>query len=135
MASARTSLPSASVFVISTVLPSALTITSPGRCAAPPGMFSVAATTAITFEAGLRAPITSMAASTAAAPAMSAFIRCMSLASLREIPPVSKVMPLPTSASSEGSGSPSAGRGAPRWRRRIRRGGCEEPAATPRSRL
>ena len=39
-ASARISRPSASVLVISTVLPSNIVSTSPGRMAAPDGMFS-----------------------------------------------------------------------------------------------
>ena len=76
-------------------------------------MFSVAAITAIALWRSLRDAISSMAARTAAAPAMSPFIKCMSLASLIEMPPVSKVMPLPTKASIGGSVAPEAGGGAP----------------------
>ena len=98
-ASARTSLPSASVFTISTVLPSALTTTSPGRCALGPGMFSAAAITAITSRGSFRAAMTSMAESTAAPPDMSSFMRLMFSGCFSEMPPLSKVMPLPMSAS------------------------------------
>ena len=87
------------MLTISTVLPLALVTTSPGRCALPPGMFSVAATTAITSKGGRRPAITSMAASVAAAPAMSPFILYMPSAPLIEMPPLSNVMPLPTMAS------------------------------------
>ena len=91
-------------------------------------MVSVVGTTAMTSAGMPRAAMVSIAASTAAAPAMSAFIRCMSFGPLREMPPVSKVIPLPMMASVV----PSS---APRWRRRISRGGSSEPAATPSRRL
>ena len=61
-------------------------------------MFSAIGRYALTATDGLSAAIASMAAPTAAAPAMSDFISHMPCAGLIEMPPVSKVMPLPTSA-------------------------------------
>ena len=98
-ASARTSRPSASVLTTSTVLPSALTTMSPGRCAVGPGMFSAAATIAITSSGTLREAMTSIADKTAAAPDMSPFMRLMCSGSFSEMPPVSNVIPLPINAS------------------------------------
>ena len=69
--------------------------TSPGRCAVPEGMFSVAAmrpctsTGSASFGSAWKRP------STAAAPDMSSFIRYMPSAGLRSRPPESNVMPLP----------------------------------------
>ena len=82
--------------------------TSPGFCARPPGMFSTEGMTAITLIAGLRCASTRMTPSMAAPPAMSNFIFSMSLAGLMEMPPVSKVTALPTSAS---TGAPGFGFG------------------------
>jgi len=59
-------------------------------------MFSVAPTTAITRIGRPRPAIASTAPSTAAPPDMSNFISDILLAGLIEIPPVSKVTPLPT---------------------------------------
>ena len=81
----------------STVLPLAPVRTSPGFIARPPGMFSVVGTMPI--DADRRACSRAMARiaqMTAAPPAMSSFIRSMPSAGLIEMPPVSKVMPLPT---------------------------------------
>ena len=94
--SPRISRPSASVLLISTVRPDAPRITSPGLSALPPGMFSVAGTTATTRRGTPSRAIARTAATTAAAPAMSSFIRSMPSAGLIEMPPVSKVTPLPT---------------------------------------
>ncbi|OLB89283.1 MAG: hypothetical protein AUI15_26315 [Actinobacteria bacterium 13_2_20CM_2_66_6] len=57
--------------------------------------------TAITSRGSLREAMTSMADSTAAAPDISSFIRLMFSGSLSEMPPVSKVIPFPTRASTE----------------------------------
>ena len=74
MPSTRTSRPSASVLITSTVLPLMLVKTSPGFVAPPPGRFSVHGATAMTLTFGLRVPIAVMAAMTDAAPVMSAFM-------------------------------------------------------------
>ncbi|TMC12241.1 MAG: hypothetical protein E6J41_03515 [Chloroflexi bacterium] len=124
IASARTSRPSASVLRTSTVRPEALVHTSPGRWAAGPGMLSVAATTAMTSSGRRLAAITSIAASTAAAPPMSPRIRTIPSAVFSDRPPLSNVIPLPTSARL----SPPR---PPRCWSRIRRGGRSDPAATP----
>jgi hypothetical protein len=70
--------------------------TSPGLCALPSGMFSAAHTTAITRTFGLSSAMARMAPSMAAPPAMSYFISSILSEGLMEMPPVSKVMPLPT---------------------------------------
>src|SRR4029077_14168084 len=64
---------------------------------------------------------------TAAAPAMSYFIFSMPSAGLIEIPPVSKVIPLPTSPN---TGAPSAGFVAGSYVITISAGGSAEPFAT-----
>ena len=66
--------------------------------AEPEGMFSVAAMRPWTSTVALSAGSAPMTPSTAAAPAMSYFIRSMPSALLRSRPPESKVMPLPISA-------------------------------------
>src|SRR4030095_8684186 len=98
MPSASVSRPSASVLPISTVVPFIARSTSPGRMAAPEGMFSVAAIRPWTSTCGLSAGSARMMPSTAAAPDMSSFIRSMPSALLRSRPPESKVMPLPMTA-------------------------------------
>ncbi len=74
-------------------------MTSPGLSARPPGMFSVIGTTPTTSIGAFSSEIARIAPMTAAPPAMSSFIRSMPSAGLIEMPPVSKVMPLPTSPS------------------------------------
>ena len=64
--------------------------------ARPPGMFSTSGMTPTTAAPGFRAAIAFMAPSTAAPPDMSLFIRCIFSDGLIEMPPVSKVTPLPT---------------------------------------
>ena len=59
-------------------------------------MFSAAQTIAITRTLGLSRAMARMAPIMAAPPAMSYFIFSMLSAGLMEMPPVSKVMPLPT---------------------------------------
>ena len=70
---------------------------SPGLVAEPPGMFSVAGIRPTTLiGSSIRARALKVP-STLAAPHMSYFISSMPSPGLREMPPVSKVMPLPTS--------------------------------------
>ena len=71
---------------------------SPGRCAVPEGMFSVAAMSPCTSTGGLRCGRAWKMPRTAAAPDMSSFIRSMPSAGLRSSPPESNVMPLPMTA-------------------------------------
>ena len=73
-------------------------MTSPGRCADPPGMFSAIVAYAVTCTGNSSAAIMRIAAMTAAAPDMSDFISCMFAGGFREMPPVSNVIPLPTNA-------------------------------------
>jgi hypothetical protein len=86
------------VLPISTVMPFMARTMSPGRCAVPEGMFSVAAMRPCTSTAGFRRGRAWKSPSTAAAPAMSSFIRSMPSALLRSRPPESNVMPLPMMA-------------------------------------
>ena len=82
--------------------------TSPGFCALPSGMFSAAHTMPMTRTFGLSSAMARMAPIMAAPPAMSYFIFSMLSAGLMEMPPVSKVMPLPTRPSTGPSVTPSA---------------------------
>ena len=82
----------------STVWPEWLVTTSPGRCALSPSMFSTRPTRPTTFTFALRPASAAMAPTTAAAPAMSHFMSSMPPAGLMEMPPLSKVTPLPTKA-------------------------------------
>ena len=91
------------------VLPFIAVSTSLGLIALPPGMFSVAGTMAVALIGASRRARAAMAAMTAAPPLMSCFIEIMLAEGLSEMPPVSKVMPLPISPS-PGSSPP------PRWR-------------------
>mmetsp|Transcript_1564 Transcript_1564/g.4900 ORF Transcript_1564/g.4900 Transcript_1564/m.4900 type:complete len:239 (-) Transcript_1564:657-1373(-) len=94
--SARISLPSASVFPISTVCPLLLWMTSLGRNAFPATQFSTQGRRTRSFTSSL-APITMEARlSTLAAPPMSFFMVSMLLGGLMSRPPVSKQTPLPT---------------------------------------
>ena len=65
--------------------------------AEPDGMFSVAAISPWTSAEGFSAGSARMMPSTAAAPAMSYFMRSIPSAGLRSSPPESNVMPLPIS--------------------------------------
>ena len=84
------------MLLTSTVLPLYWVITSPGLIAVPEGMFSVAGTTATRSTASPSSAIAATASSTAAAPDMSIFISCIEAEDFSEMPPVSKVTPLPT---------------------------------------
>ena len=122
------SRPSASVLITSTVLPDALFSTSPGLMARPPGMFSAIGITPMTRIGAFSSASARMAHATAAPPAMSSFMRSMSAAGLMEMPPVSNVMPLPTSPSTG-----DARRAGGSYRIDTRRGGSALPRPTPRS--
>ncbi|GIW19504.1 MAG: hypothetical protein KatS3mg064_2661 [Tepidiforma sp.] len=101
--------------------------TSPGFVAVPEGMFSVHGAMASTFSFAPSFASAHAAASTFAAPVMSAFIASMFAAGLMLIPPVSNVIPLPTSARSQ----PSPPR--PRYPSRMSFGGSALPRATDSS--
>ena len=74
-----------------------LVTTSPGLVARPEGMFSQAGMRPTTLTGAFISAIVRNVPSTAAAPHMSNFIWSMSRPGLSEMPPVSNVMPLPTS--------------------------------------
>ena len=135
-----TKRPSASVLVTSTVVPSNIVMTSLGRWASAPGMFSASASHAVTRIGSARRAAVTMAPSTVAAPAMSDFISGMDEAGLRDRPPESKVMPLPMRATCLGRpAAPSPSACEPSCSpealaacsgdhsRRTRRAGCTEP--------
>ena len=82
--------------MISIDLPDMAICTSPGFCALPEGMFSVAQMTAVTLTLGFSSAIARMAPIMVAPPAMSYFIFSMPSAGLMEMPPVSKVTAFPT---------------------------------------
>ena len=126
-ASASVSRPSASVLLISIVLPFMARSTSPGLVAEPDGMFSVAATSPCTSTGGRSRGSTLRTPRTAAAPDMSPFMRTMPSAVLRSSPPESNVMPLPISAIRR--------RAVPRgtYARWMNRGGSTLPRLTPRN--
>ena len=83
---------------ISIVCPDIDVTTSPGLLAAPPGMFSVAGMTATTLSGNFISATAFIVPSTLAAPDMSNFISSISRPGFNEMPPLSKVMPLPTRA-------------------------------------
>ena len=71
---------------------------SPGRCAVPDGMFSTRPTTPMALTLALRAASACIRPITTPEPPMSHFISSMPAAGLMEMPPVSKVTPLPMKA-------------------------------------
>ena len=75
---------------------------SPGLIAWPEGMFSVAGTTLSRLTGSPSRAIAAVASITAAPPDMSIFISCILPEGLIEMPPVSKVTALPTSAEPPG---------------------------------
>ena len=79
------------------VCPDMLVTMSPGLLALPSGRFSVAGMMPTTLIGSLSWATALNAPSTLAAPLMSYFISSISAAGLREMPPASKVTPLPTS--------------------------------------
>ena len=89
-------------------------------------MFSAIGTVAVTSTGRFSSAARQTVATTHAAPDMSEVMWSMFAAGLIEIPPVSNVMPLPTSATFfVASGWV--------WRSRTRRGGRDEPVPTPRT--
>ena len=100
-------------------------MTSPGRCAPPPGIFSAQAAYAVTETFNSKSAIARIVETTAAAPDMSSFIWCIFAGGFSEMPPVSNVMPLPTNATC--LVAPFG-----RYSIRIKRGGRVEPWPTPR---
>ena len=97
-ASARTSRPSASVFSTSMVWPDMEVTISPGRWAAPDGIFSTSPATPTTLHFALRPASAFIRPMTTPEPPMSHFMSSMPPAGLIEMPPVSKVTPLPIKA-------------------------------------
>jgi hypothetical protein len=101
-----------------------LVITSPGFKAVPSGMFSQVGIRPTTLMAGFKCDSASNVPSTLAAPHMSNFISSMPGPGLSEIPPVSKVMPLPTSTVG------ATDLAAPVYSSTMKRIGSTEPRAT-----
>ena len=106
--------------------PCALVTMSPGLMARPSGMFSQAATSPTTWMGRLSSATAFIVPMTQAAPLMSNFISSMVGGSLSEMPPVSKVMPLPTST----TGAPLARAGL--CSMTMKRGGSSLPCVTAR---
>ena len=116
----------------STVRPAAVFTTSPGRCASPDGMFSTRPTRPTASTLALRPASAAISPTTAPAPAMSHFMSSIPPAGLMEMPPVSKVTPLPMNA----TGLPAAFfpfPPAPFHCITTSRASLEEPWATPSS--
>ena len=97
---------------------------SPGREALPEGMFSQAGITPITFSFNCISAIARKVPNTEAAPHMSYFISSMPAPGLSEMPPVSKVMPLPTKTTGADFTLP------PMCFKTINLGGCSLPLVT-----
>ena len=97
---------------------------SPGLQAWPSGRFSTAGTTAVTLMGRPSSAAARAAPSTLAAPHMSNFISSMVAAGLMEIPPESKVTPLPTSTTGASPRTP------PVYSRTMSLGGWRLPRAT-----
>ena len=97
--SPSTRRPSASVFKFSTVIPDSDVTTSPGLIELPSGMFSTRPTIPTTLREISCEAMACIAPTTAPEPPISYFISPIPADGLIEIPPVSNVTPLPTSAS------------------------------------
>ena len=97
---------------------------SPGRYAAAPGMFSAAGMRPMMLRFTPSFAMASIAPSTAAPPHLSQIIFSISAAGLMEMPPVSNVTALPTSASG------ACVRGPPRCSSTMSRGGRALPPPT-----
>jgi len=107
--SASTSRPSASVLLISIVLPLAAVTMSPGLIEWPLGRFSVAPTTATSLTGRRMRAIVATASITAAPPDMSNFISDIFAPGFNEMPPLSNVTALPTSPRVGPDGAPEDG--------------------------
>mmetsp|Transcript_24071 Transcript_24071/g.57373 ORF Transcript_24071/g.57373 Transcript_24071/m.57373 type:complete len:206 (-) Transcript_24071:901-1518(-) len=105
-ASARTSLPSASVFPISLVKPLRAVSTSPGRKALAEIAFSTAEMITTRFTLSLADMIMCARPRTIADPPISFFIWRIPAAGLMSRPPVSNVTPFPTSTTVGSDASP-----------------------------
>jgi hypothetical protein len=97
---------------------------SPGLVARPPGMFSVAGMMPMTLTGSFISATALSVPSTLPAPLMSYFISSISGAGFSEMPPVSKVTPLPTSTTGFWVLAPA------RYSSTISFGGWLLPAAT-----
>ena len=126
MASQRIRRPSASVLRISTVCPDIVRTMSPGLVAVPLGRFSQVGTTPTRLIGSFSSATACNTPSTVAAPHMSYFISSIAPAGLMEMPPESKVIPLPTSTTGLAPARP------PRYCSTIKRGGSTEPCVTAR---
>ena len=100
---------------------------SPGRCAAPSGIFSTRPMAPTTLAFALREARACIRPTTQAAPAMSPFMSSMPAPGFSEMPPESKQTPLPMKASG------CASRAPPFQRIRTTRLGRAEPCPTPSS--
>src|SRR5699024_6641324 len=112
------------------VCPDKLVTTSPGLLALTPGIFSQEAISPITSRSRSNSATVRIVPSTLAAPHMSYFISSRFFAGFKEMPPESKVMPLPTSTIGAAALSEVALLGV--WRNTIDAGGSSDPAATDR---
>ena len=104
MVSPRTNLPSASVFPISTLRPFIALMISPGLNTALPIAFSAKPHAKIMFFLIPSSKVPYKAPITAHEPPLSPYMSSMYPVGLRFNPPVSKVTPFPTSATSMFSG-------------------------------
>ena len=111
------------------VCPDKLVTISPGLVALPLGRFSTAGMIPIKLTGNCKSATADKVPNTAAAPHISNFISSISLAGLIEMPPESKVTPLPTKTTGISFFLP------PRYSRIINRGGCSLPLATANSAL
>ena len=100
--------------------------TSPGRYAAPPGIFSTAGTSATTFFFILSLEANTIAHITAAPPLISICMPSAESPVFMLMPPVSKVTPLPTSTIGFSLTEP------PLYSITINCGSSLEPCATPK---
>ncbi len=115
------------MFSTSIVWPDIDVKTSPGLVAVPEGMFSQATTMPTTLTLSFISATARSVPNTLAAPHMSNFISSMVAPGLSEMPPVSNVMPLPTSTWGAAPLAP------PLYFITISRGGCAEPLVTDRN--
>ncbi|MDT4837404.1 hypothetical protein FQZ97_711350 [compost metagenome] len=116
------------------VRPAMLVTTSPGLLALPLGRFSQAGIRPTTSSGSSSSARARNEPSTLAAPHMSYFISSMVAAGLSEMPPVSNVMPLPTSTTGPRAAfAPFLAALLPAWRSTMKRSASSEPRATDRN--
>ena len=126
-ASHKIKRPSASVFSTSMVRPDMLVRISPGLIAPASGMFSHVAIKPTALMPKSSSPMALKVPNTLAAPHISYFISSISAPGLSEIPPVSKVIPLPTNTVGFCDFLPF------KCCKTIKRGGSTLPCATPKN--